>query len=502
MLPPPVINSLWQKLSGTDKSFTLSELADMVIADNDACMFALFLNLRNHSSLFSIKHGLYKARSPEEHMQYEQIRLQQEADAAYTSEVEDWIKQLLKSEQKDFVPPLPVLGHDARLRLKDELTGYYYERLPAFLLKAGRSLCPQKTHLDLALLVRKGLGQYDESCNTLLTCSGLPCLYTENLTVLADALPEFTTGAFCTDLSHLTCFTIDDPESEDLDDSISLEPMPGGWMLGIHISDVDHFIEKDSPLDREAYLRTSSIYLPDGDVHMLPPVIACQKASLRLGQTRPALSALVKFDGDFHVVSHQLLLSSIRVSKCFSYEETEVLLRGDDESERSFDALFQNLRALTDKNIALRQQNGAVIIPDEESQKPARRLVAECMVIYNSLIAETAAFGKLPFLFRYLEKPFLANDEEDYIPPSVLGTSPHEHKAMGLPVYAQATSPLRRYADLVNQRQLKAYLKGESPPYTGDELEGMLEHLSRVRQIIRRINRAQASQDNRQVLPV
>jgi exoribonuclease-2 len=118
--------------------------------------------------------------------------------------------------------------------------------------------------------------------------------------------------------------------------------------------------------------------------------------------------------------------------------------------------------------------------------------VAELMVIYNAAAAYSALQAGIPFLYRCLEDKIKVEKDaagilRTLIPASMLTFAPVKHQAMGLDIYAQVTSPLRRYSDLINQRQLTSHLEGRAIPYTQTDLQSMLLHLNQTRRKIKQL---------------
>ncbi len=347
---------------------------------------------------------------------------------------------------------------------------------------------------------RRELHRLDTAACPWLAKKGLPVLFTPALLEAAELLPAYETCPDRTDLTGVQCWTIDAENSLDLDDAISLQPTQDGWQLGIHITDVSSFISQDSALDREAYRRTTSVYLPELDVHMLPQSISCRKASLLQGSLRPALSIVCEVDSCGEILSQTAFPSQIKVSANYSYEQFEAFLTPVAADNPDMHCVAPVLQQIAEKHLQKRIRAGALVMEDRNIT-PARGIVAECMVIYNSTLASLARDRQTPLFYRYLEAPdgvlSRANDYPHHVPPSVLGTLPRPHAGMGLPAYAQFSSPLRRYSDLVNQRQILAVLSGVSLPYDREELDNGLEHLSNTRQIIRQVT--QQAEDARAV---
>ena len=337
---------------------------------------------------------------------------------------------------------------------------------------------------------QKALHERDLEVCPRLAKKGLPVLFSSALLAEAEQVAEFEETFNRMDLIPLDCWTIDAKQSRDLDDAISLSPKKEGWELGIHITDLTFFIALDSALDLEARRRASSAYLPEIDVHMFPESISCGKASLLEDTIRPALSIVCNISPDWEVSSWLAFPAQIRISRNYSYEEFEAFLSDDVPDfnpEMKGNAII--LKQVTDRHLEKRVRDGAVLIEDS-SLSPARKIVAECMVIYNSILADLTAENDVPLFYRFpeaVEDLPKADADRVFLPPAVMGTEPHPHSAMGLKVYAQLSSPLRRYSDLVNQRQTIAFLNGDQLPYTKEQLDNMLDHLTQTRSRIRQI---------------
>jgi exoribonuclease-2 len=144
-------------------------------------------------------------------------------------------------------------------------------------------------------------------------------------------------------------------------------------------------------------------------------------------------------------------------------------------------------------------KNGEITVQAIDPDSPARRIVSEMMILANALAAEYADREDVPILFRTQDAPLepLPSVEEDdplaferirrFLKPASLSLFPAEHFGLGLDAYTQLTSPLRRFADLVTQRQLLAHLAGENPPYTREELLTVLATAEAVERDIRQV---------------
>ncbi len=498
------VSDIWQQMKHSAQSYTLPEIIKINnLPETDACLFALYLSLREEAVYFRQKKGIYYPRNEKEYNEFLLEVQQNELDDAFYYEISEWLQKVVLTEKtSDKSVSASALKADSLARLEEEIAHFHHGKLPSRLNHIIHNLCPDTNSRDCILLIRKVLGQIDNNTNPMLAVSGLPCLFTPAVKKAAAQINDYLPDNERRDLRYLHCWTIDAAETQDIDDAISLQQTEDGWELGIHISDVSCFIERNSILDKEAYKRSSSIYLPENDIHMLPEDISCSKASLRRDKDRPALSLLCTINRKHEIVSSELFLSIIRVTKRFTYDELEHYLNmislppdannsdtGNSENEVLHNLLV--LQSIERKFLQKRIHNGALIFPGN-GQSPARSTVAECMVIYNSILAEYTKQHNLPVFFRYLEELIPDRDDSDteenfLTPPSVLGIAPLAHKAMGLTVYAQFTSPLRRYSDLINQRQVVSYLTDKTFPHDKTELREMIPHLMQTRQAIRRV---------------
>ncbi len=275
------------------------------------------------------------------------------------------------------------------------------------------------------------------------------------------------------DLTHLPAFAIDDEGNQDPDDALSIE----GQRLWVHVADVAALIEPDSPIDLEARARGANLYLPEGVVPMLPPQIT-QHLGLGLAEVSPALSFGLDLNPNGEVVGFEIAPSPVRVTR-LTYEEVD---------ERHGEEPIATLHHLSLASQARRRGRGALFIdlPEvkirvEASQVsirllpslPSRDLVTEAMLMAGQAAARFALEEDLPFPFSTQDppeerEPPLATEglagmfaQRRTLKRSQLKSVHSPHAGLGLKAYAQATSPLRRYLDLVVHQQLRAQVRGD-----------------------------------------
>lgn len=228
------------------------------------------------------------------------------------------------------------------------------------------------------------------------------------------------------DFRALTAVTIDGEDSKDLDDAVSLEDLPnGGYLLGVHIADVAHYVREGSPIDREAFERGTSVYFPDRVYPMLPRELSNGICSLNGGANRLTLSCMIEFDATGEVLSSRLAEGVICTAARMTYTDVSAILEGDEFARARYGSLvplFERMERLARLLIAKREKRGAVdldvpefkVILDENNEiseivpyprKMANRMIEEFMIAANECVAESLFYCELPFLYRVHEQP-------------------------------------------------------------------------------------------------
>ena len=234
------------------------------------------------------------------------------------------------------------------------------------------------------------------------------------------------------DLRREFVFTCDPQSARDYDDALSLsKDRRGNLVLGVHIADVSHYVKPGSAIDREAYRRSTSVYLCDRVVPMLPEGLSNGVCSLVPGEDRLAFSVFLTFDASGEVVKREFAKSVIRSKARYTYEQVMNIISGGDgkcggarvgrrelRTIREISALAQRLRAKRFASGALDieipeaevilddagEMTGLVTRPYDESHQ----MVEECMVAANEAVAKELWTKGVKILARLHEPP----DEE------------------------------------------------------------------------------------------
>ena len=503
------LEALWELLDDHDAGdLDWRELAEFVISPDDPLALAgVLAALWNGSVYFRERRGGTKgggtfARRDAESVeallrQQDQEREKRRAEQTFL----DWVATRLARSDRSAAPDsadpsaLPADGRPL-LALIQGLALYgegYEKRADAVRLLRqtdfeGRG---QPWHVAFDLLVRLGVWHPDQELSVLRY--HIPTRFSEQTMQAAASLPPFAATDLpsderdaCEDLTGLKTFTIDDEDTCEIDDALSLTEQDGAPVIGIHIADAGHFAHPGSLLDKSALARGTSLYLPSGTFPMLPPLVGEDKASLRAGALRPALSFFVQVDPAGRLHPLRITRSLVRVTRRLSYAEADRLM--DDTDAAEYGPTLRRLADLANKRREQRLAHGAILIDADEVKvkaagghvslsllshaSPARALVSECMIMANEAAARYCETHDLPALYSSQAPPDDPLPDRSELPsrrsfvhaarrlmqPARLGTTPEAHAALGGPVYTQATSPLRRYTDLQMHHQIKHHL--------------------------------------------
>ena len=314
---------------------------------------------------------------------------------------------------------------------------------------------------------------------------------------LVTARQDFFTDGVRHDLTSLSLMTIDGQSTLDFDDALSIEKVGDKYRLGIHIVDVGHFVRKGDNIDREALARGSSIYMPDQKISMLPAALAEELCSLKAGELRPAISTMVDLSPSKEIIDYEIIPSLINVKHQLTYYDVNLA------ADQNQDIII--LREIAEKFRQQRLDSGAVQITVPEinvwlsedqsisvnkinRESPGRMLVSEIMILANWLMAKFLADNNVPAIFRSQPAPrerLYRRDEgtlfqnwmqRRFLSRFVLDHKPGKHSGLGLDAYVTATSPIRKFFDLITQRQVRALL-GLEQPYTSKEIDLLIQKL-------------------------
>ena len=314
---------------------------------------------------------------------------------------------------------------------------------------------------------------------------------------LALCVQDFSADGGRTDLTALPLMTIDGQSTLDFDDALSIEKEGDRYRLGIHIVDVGQYVRKGDVIDQEALSRGSSIYMPDQRIPMLPSELSEGLCSLKAGELRPAISTMVNLSHSLEIIDYEILPSLINVKHQLTYYD--VNLAADQNQDvmilREIAQKFRQRRldagavqiSLPEINVWLADDR-TITVNKVNRESPGRMLVAELMILANWLSAKYLADNDIPAIFRTQPPPrerLYKGDEgtlyqnwmqRRFLSRFVLSHRADKHSGLGLDAYVTATSPIRKYFDLITQRQIRAAL-GLEQPYTSEEIDRLIQLL-------------------------
>ena len=287
------------------------------------------------------------------------------------------------------------------------------------------------------------------------------------------------------DLSHLKTYTIDDDNTLEIDDAISLERVQDSYKLWIHIASPAVNIDYNSEIDLNARNSISTIYLSNNNIYMFPVNLINDIFSLTNRHKRASLSLGVIINKDGSVSSSEIIQSLIKPNYQLNYDDADELIYYAPKEEEDLSIISKIL----EKRKYIRIKNGAkeilesygkVIvnekIPSIKVIDPtlSRVLISEAMILYGDLLSNYTKKNNIPVPYRvqedipkhnniYSENEILNN----YILKKSCGktyysTEPLRHNSLGLKSYLQATSPIRRYSDLLVHYQINRFLDNKT----------------------------------------
>ena len=384
----------------------------------------------------------------------------------------------------------------------------------------------------------------DQAMKEILLENGFPIFFPENVTEESERLPDMIPPAEIArrkDMRPVLTFTIDPVDARDFDDALSIRHLDNGQLeIGVHIADVGYYVEPETALDKEAYDRATSVYLPDRVNPMLPERISNELCSLRPHEDKLTFSAIFRMTSKGEVKDAWLGRTAIHSDHRFTYEEVQEIIEqkaGLYQPEiELLHTIAQRLRrhrfrkgainfSSTEVRFRLDEKGKPIGIMVKES-KESHQLIEEFMLLANRTVAEHVANIKInkkaiPFPYRVHDTP----DKEKLLPfiefakkyghvfditsPQAIARSFNQmlvdvqgkpeqhvleqlgirtmakaiyttenigHYGLGFEHYCHFTSPIRRYPDVLVHRILQECLDGNVQP--DKKLEAKCKHTS------------------------
>ena len=401
-----------------------------------------------------------------------------------------------------------------------------------------------KRPLGEVINVLDELNTNDAAMKEILLEAGFPLRFSDEALEVAARIPDAISASEIkkrNDIRPILTFTIDPVDAKDFDDAISFKTLKNGnYEIGIHIADVSHYVEPENELDKEAYQRATSVYLPDRVNPMLPEHISNVLCSLRPNEDKLTFSAIFQITPKAEIKQYWLGKTVIHSDHRFTYEEVQTII--EEKAGKLADEILL-LNELAQKMRKKRFQHGAISFSSQEvrfkldekgdpigimikESKEAHQLIEEFMLLANRTVAENLSKIKfnnkpIPFPYRVHDDP----DEKKLLPFAAFAkkfghkfdtSSPKEiaasfnrlladvhgkpeqhvleqlgirtmakakytienvgHYGLGFEHYCHFTSPIRRYPDIQVHRILEQVLINKIQP--DKKLEEKCKHTS------------------------
>lgn len=513
-LDPSSLEVAWEILVEGGETVTSAEMAMLLFSEqNPPQCYAAHSLLSEDKLYFKQKGDGYEPRSASQvaerkhqlEVEVTRARSQQEfllrVTQALKNEAVEWERgdrQRLEALEKYAV----LVADSARTGLSQDAAARAYPP-PAPVLETmtllGRPGTPQAA---FQLLV--DLGVWNSHENLFLRRSQIPVQFPHKVLEVAQQLLDYPPPDLDSDrldLTHLKVYTIDDESTSEIDDGVSWELLTDGRQrLWVHIADPTRWLIPEDELDLEARRRGTTVYLPTGMVPMFPSLLATGPMSLIQGRICCALSFGVILDEAGAVQEYSIHASLIKPTYRLTYEDVDEMLQLGVQAEPEITAIA----ALAQRRKIWRHSQGAVSIQMPEAMikvqddeiiievlddSQARQLVAEMMILAGEVAGRYGQAHNIALPFRGQPQPELPPDEEllqlpagpvracamrRCMPKSEMSITPTRHAGLGLNTYTQATSPIRRYSDLLTHFQLKAHLRGEALPFSAEQLKQVM----------------------------
>ena len=306
------------------------------------------------------------------------------------------------------------------------------------------------------------------------------------------------------DLTNLKTFIIDSKNPIEIDDAISLEIDKNIKNIWIHVSYPSKIFEFNSELDINAKNKSSSLYLVDKCISMLPNNII-EQSNLKKNKVSETLSGCIELNENGSIKKYKILETLIKPNYEFTYEDTNEILELEPKEEYELILLNKLLK----KSYNYRKKKGSITFSNTYSKilydnnsisfesieiTQAHKLVSEAMILMGNITSDYLKKNNIPAPFRsqkvncdsknilekYFNSPVKYIILKQFIGKSFISIKSDVHETLGLDSYVQATSPLRRYLDLIVQRQL--YLSLNKKKILSEEIVNKEIEFSNIKQ--------------------
>ncbi|MEM9923919.1 MAG: ribonuclease R family protein [Cyanobacteria bacterium P01_D01_bin.50] len=528
-LDPSSLEVAWELLVEDGESVTPKEMANLLFSSSlPPQVYAAYCLLSDDKIYFKQKGDSYEPRSAtavaERKHQLEVEALKAKGQQEFLARVNLALNNEAVEWQKHDRHRLEALEKYAALLADVTRGGVNYDSLvrayppPAQVLETMTMLeRPATPQGAFQLLV--DLGWWSSNENLFLRRSSIPVQFpTKVIDVAHERLsaPPPDPDKNRLDLTNLKVYTVDDETTTEIDDGLSWEMLPDNReRVWVHIADPTRWVLPEDELDLDARKRGSTVYLPTGMVPMFPEILATGPMSLVQGEICCALSFGIILNETGAVEDYSIHASLIKPTYRLTYEDVDEILESGVREEPEIAALgkWAKIRKswrYKQGAISISMPEATIKVKDDEvkiellDDSHSRQLVAEMMILAGEVAAHYGKTHNIPLPFRGQPQPELPPEEELLLlpagfvracamrrcmPKSEMSINPLRHAGLGLENYTQATSPIRRYSDLLTHFQIKAHLRGEIPPFSAEQLKEVVMNVTSTTQEVVMVER-------------
>ncbi len=502
-LDPSSLEVAWEILIEDSQATSPNDLANLLFSELSAVTsYASYFLLSNDKIYFKQKGDLYEPRSLS---QVSELKHQAEAAAQRAKLIEEFQQKI--SDKLAGGDVTWTTSDRSRLDCLERYALHGDEASDKAAAQELLSFAKRSKNEQAAFQMLVDLGIWGEHENLNLLRSQIPIRFANEL--IAAAQECFTApipdnmGELRRDLTHLHVYTIDDISTTEIDDGLSIETLADGRKrIWVHIADPTRWLDPESALDRDARKRGTSVYLPTGVIPMFPMDLATGPMSLIESKVCHAMSFAVDLDAVGAIANYEIMASLVKPNYRLTYEDVEEMLQLGVEDDLEQLANYARLRKkwrgeqgaieihLPDTSVKVDSKDGDRLSLELIEDTFSRQLVAEMMILAGEVAAKFAQTNNIPIPYRYQEQPELPPLDTLMQLPSgpvrefaicrcmtkgSLGLYASRHAGLGLDAYAQVTSPIRRYSDLLAHWQIKAFLREDPLPFTAEMLTAILQ---------------------------
>jgi len=504
-LDPSSLEVAWELLVEDGETVTPEQMAEVLFSDQSAApRYAAYSLLAEDKIYFKRKGNVFEPRSSS---QVAEIKHQLEVEQQRNQEKAEFIRRVKQA----------LAGESIQWQGSEGFACFYdkhrarFEALERYVLQPEQEVRLAQDTLaeigreqtpDAAFRLLVDLGLWSRHENLFLRRSSYPKQFPKKVLDVAQQYldsPPDDSERNRVDLTQQKVYTIDDESTTEIDDGVSLETLSDGrHRIWIHIADPTCLVQPDDALDQEARRRSTSLYLPTGMIPMFPSELATGPMSLVQGQVCPAMSFGVTLAANGEIADYTIAASWVKPTYRLTYDDVDEMLELGVTAEPE----IAHIAYWAEQRKQWRQSQGSISISLPEAvikvtqneeveielldDSAARQLVAEMMILTGEVAGRFAIDKEIPLPFRSQPQPELPPDEEllqlpagpvrycairGCMPRSEMSTTPARHAGLGLDVYTQVTSPIRRYVDLLGHFQIKAYLRGEPCPFSAEQVQ-------------------------------